>query len=42
MKEKIKIIFGEEFYDMGPAFLTALIVIAGIAALIIKSLNFNF
>jgi len=40
MKEKIKTIIGDEFYDMGPAFLTALIVIVGIAALIIKSLPF--
>jgi hypothetical protein len=40
MKEKIKTIIGDEFYDMGPAFLTALIVIACIAVLIIKSLPF--
>lgn len=40
MKEKIKTIVGDEFYDIGPAFLMALIIIAGIAILIIKSLPF--
>jgi len=42
MRKKIKLIVGEELYDIGPAILTSLIVIAGIAVFIIKSLPFDF
>jgi len=42
MRKKIKLIVGEELYDIGPAFLTTLIVITGVAILIIKSLPFDF
>lgn len=38
---KLEDIIGEEFYDMGPAVLTAIIVAAGIVALIFKSLPFS-
>jgi hypothetical protein len=40
MKEKIKIIVGEELYDIGPALLFAVIVVVGLIALIVKSLPF--
>ena len=42
MKKKIKIIVGEELYDIGPAFLMSLLAIVGIIALVIKSLPFSF
>jgi hypothetical protein len=43
MKEKIKLMIGEELYDTGPAIIVSLVVIVGLIALIIKSLpNFSF
>ncbi len=39
MRKKIKVILGEELYDIGPAFLTAAVTIAGIAIAIIRSIK---
>ena len=41
MKKKIKLMIGEEIYELGPAILMSFLVIAGIIALIVKSLPFN-
>ncbi len=42
MRKKIKLIVGEELYDIGPAILISLLAIASIVALIIESLPFDF